>query len=43
LPAHWLRKFNNTKGHRCVVSSFNRDALLAIRPLLPRTPVGVDC
>lgn len=28
-------------GHRCVVSSFNREALTAIRPLLPTTPMAL--
>ncbi|MGA0433274.1 MAG: glycerophosphodiester phosphodiesterase [Luminiphilus sp.] len=27
--------------HRCVVSSFNREALIAIRPLLPTTPMAL--
>ena len=35
------QKIQQHEGHRCVVSSFNRDALLAIRPLLPKTPIAL--
>lgn len=41
IAAALAEKILAQAGHRSVVSSFNRDALLAIRPLLPSTPLAL--